>query len=152
MRNDWKALKRSIRTASINLLWSKDFFQFSITCLMSNTFISNARLKLAIIEAKVKQHSEAELLFSENYSLSSSTSSSKKKNKRNEYLCLNVVIWLMTMKMKLKLKNRSKRYGISRPRSIHLIPKKHSLFVRKGISFYQNSLFVIEPFFVAFLK
>ena len=58
----------------------------------------------------------------------------------------------MTMTMKLKLKNRSKRYGISRPRPIHLIPKKHSLFVRKGISFYQNSLFVIEPFFVAFLK
>ena len=36
---------------------------------ISNTFISNARLKLAKIQAKAKQHPEAELLVFENYSL-----------------------------------------------------------------------------------
>ena len=40
---------------------------------ISNTFISNARLKLPKNRVKAKQHSEAELLLSENYSLSSPT-------------------------------------------------------------------------------
>ena len=44
---------------------------------ISNTFISNARLKLAKHQAKAKQHPEAELLIFENYSLLSSTLSSK---------------------------------------------------------------------------
>ena len=39
--------------------------------LISNTFISNARLKLTNNQAKAKQHPEAELLLFENYSLSS---------------------------------------------------------------------------------
>ena len=39
---------------------------------ISNTFISNARLKLVKNQAKAKQHSAAELLPFENYSLSSS--------------------------------------------------------------------------------
>ena len=43
----------------------------------SNTFISNARLKLAKYQANAKQNSEAELLPSENYSNSSSTLSFK---------------------------------------------------------------------------
>ena len=37
---------------------------------MSNTFKSNASLKLTKNEAKVKQHTEAELLLIENYLLS----------------------------------------------------------------------------------
>ena len=45
---------------------------------ISNTFISNARLKLAENQAKAKQHSEAKLWLFENYSYSSSTLSSKK--------------------------------------------------------------------------
>ena len=43
---------------------------------ISNTFISNARLKLVKNQANAKQHSEAELLKSENYWHSSSTLSS----------------------------------------------------------------------------
>ena len=43
---------------------------------ISNTFISNARLKLAKNQANAKQHPEAELLTSENYWHSSSTLSS----------------------------------------------------------------------------
>ena len=37
---------------------------------MSNTFISNARLKLAKNQATTKQHPETEILLFENYSLS----------------------------------------------------------------------------------
>ena len=44
---------------------------------ISNTFISNARLKLAENQASAKQHPEAELLLLENYSHSSSTLSPK---------------------------------------------------------------------------
>ena len=59
-----------------------------------NTFISNARLKLAKNQANAKQHPEAEPLLFENYSLSSSTSPSKnnrryfKKCAKNKYVCL----------------------------------------------------------------
>ena len=45
--------------------------------LISDTFISNVRLKLTKNEAKAKQHPEAELLLFENYSLFLSTFSSK---------------------------------------------------------------------------
>ena len=44
---------------------------------MSNTFISNGNLKLAINQGNAKQRHEAELLLFENYSHSSSTLSSK---------------------------------------------------------------------------
>ena len=44
---------------------------------ISNTFISNARLKLAKNQANAKQHPEAELLQFENYSHSLSMLSSK---------------------------------------------------------------------------
>ena len=49
---------------------------------LSNTFISNATLKLAKNQAKAKQHPEAELLLFENFSLSSSTLSSE-NNRRH---------------------------------------------------------------------
>ena len=45
--------------------------------LMSNTFISNARLKLTKSKAKAKLHSEAELLLFENYSYSSSSENNR---------------------------------------------------------------------------
>ena len=44
---------------------------------INNTFISNARLKLAKIQAKAKQQPEVELLLFQNYLLSSSTLSYK---------------------------------------------------------------------------
>ena len=44
---------------------------------MGKTFVSNARLKLAKNQANAKQHPQAELLLSENYSHSPSTLSSK---------------------------------------------------------------------------
>ena len=53
---------------------------------ISDTFISNARLKLAENQAKVKQYPEAKLLLFENYSLSSSTFSSKNNRSILKYL------------------------------------------------------------------
>ena len=47
------------------------FFVYALFYI-SNTFISNITLKLVKSQAKAKQHSEAELLQLENYSLSSS--------------------------------------------------------------------------------
>ena len=65
---------------------------------ISNTFISNARLKLAKNQAKAKQHPEAELLLFQNYWLSSSTLSSQnsrrysKKYIKRKCVCFNKVI------------------------------------------------------------
>ena len=65
---------------------------------ISNTFISNARLKLAKNQAKTTQHLEVELLLFENYLLSSSKRSSKnimrysKKYTKNKCVCFNEVI------------------------------------------------------------
>ena len=47
--------------------------RFKVHAFSINTFISNARLKLAKNEANAKQHPEAELLLFENYSHFSST-------------------------------------------------------------------------------
>ena len=51
---------------------------------ISNTFISNGRLKLAKNEANAKQHTEAELLLFGNYSHSSSTLSFKNNRTYSE--------------------------------------------------------------------
>ena len=48
-------------------------------CLISNTFISNTRLKLAKNQANAKQHPEADLLTSKNYWHHSSTLSSNNR-------------------------------------------------------------------------
>ena len=92
---------------------------------ISNTFISNARLKLGKNQAKAKQHPEAELLLFENYSLSPSTLSSKnnmtysKSKQKNKCVCIHEIIRLIVMKMKMKMKNRSHRYDINRLKSRH---------------------------------
>ena len=65
---------------------------------ISNTFISNARLKLAKNQAKAKQHPEAELSLFKNDSLSSTRLSSKnnrrysKKCTKSKCVCFNEVI------------------------------------------------------------
>ena len=61
-------------------------------------------------QAKTKQHPEAELLLSENYSFALSTLSSKNNGRdskncaKNNCVCFNEIEWLMTMKMRLKMK------------------------------------------------
>ena len=79
-------------------LWYTRFF-------ISNTFISNARLKFAKIQANSKQHPKAELLLFENYWHSSSTLSKEYKNKAKKLSRRRSV----SMKMKMKMKNRSHR-------------------------------------------
>ena len=51
---------------------------------ISNTFIGNARLKLAKNQANAEQRPKAELLLFENYSHSSSTLSSKSNRTYSE--------------------------------------------------------------------
>ena len=86
---------------------------------ISNTFINNARLKLAKNQANAKQHSEAELWFwlFENYSHFSFTLSSKnnrtysKNKQKNKYVCIREIIQLIK---KMKKKNQSHRYDINK--------------------------------------
>ena len=74
-----------------------DFKFFRIT-FVSNTFLSNARLKLAENQVKSKQYPKTELLLFQNYSLSSSTLPSKnnktysKKCTKNKCVCFNEAI------------------------------------------------------------
>ena len=91
---------------------------------ISNTFVSNTRLKLAKHWAKAKQHAEAELLLLKNYVFSSSTLSSKdnmrysKKCAKNIHVYLNEDV-LMAKKIWLKMKNRLRWYDINRLRRWH---------------------------------
>ena len=52
---------------------------------ISNTFTSNARLKVTKNQAKAQQHPEAELFLFENYSLSSRKLSSKSLRHRSHF-------------------------------------------------------------------
>ena len=66
-------------------------------CFVSNTFISNARLKLAKNQANAKQHPEAKLLSLENYSHSSSRYHPKiighilKNKQKNKCACIYTI-------------------------------------------------------------
>ena len=78
--------------------------------LISNTSMSNARLKLAKNQANAQQNPETGFLQFENYSCFSSTLLSKNngtysKNKQNnKCVCIHEIIWLIIMKMKMKMK------------------------------------------------
>ena len=105
----WKNIHLFIHTFTFKLSllsywWYTAFFY------ISNTFKSNARLKLAKNQAKA---TKGKLLLFENYSYSSSMLSAK-----NSRLIIRLT-QLIIMKMKVKMKNRSRRYDINRPRSKH---------------------------------
>ena len=86
--------------------------------LISNTFISNARLKLTKSQVNAKQHLEAKLLKNLKIIHSSSTLSPKNnraysKNKQNSRsVCFHEII---IIKMEMKMKNRSHKDDINRP-------------------------------------
>ena len=67
-------------------------------CFISNTFVSNIRLKLTKNQTKVMEHPEAKLLLFENYSLSTSMLSSKtnmrypKKCAKHKCACFNEIM------------------------------------------------------------
>ena len=68
-------------------------FQWTTRFFISNTFISNARLKLANNQSNAKQHPEVKLLLFENYFFSSPMLLSKNirtfsKKQAKEEVCL----------------------------------------------------------------
>ena len=65
--------------------------------IISNTLISNIRLKLTKNQAKTKQHSEAKLLLFENYLPASSMLSSKANMKFSKKMCKKQVRLLMRL-------------------------------------------------------
>ena len=80
--------------------------------IISNTFKSNARLKLVENQVNAKPHSEAERLIAENYSYSSSTlySNNKQKNvlknkQKSKNICIHEIRQLIIMKNKDKNEN-----------------------------------------------
>ena len=80
------------------------------TLLISNTFRSNARLKLAKKLTNAKQHPEAEFLLFEIYSRSACMLSFKinrhilKNKQKNKSVCIHGIIRLIIMNMKIKTK------------------------------------------------
>ena len=103
----------------------RDVCYMNTRFFMSNTFISNARLKLTKNQARANQHPEAEPLQFQDYSLYSSTLKSKnnwcyfKKSAKHKCVCFNKMNWLVLTKIKLKLKNRSYTYDINKSRFTH---------------------------------
>ena len=89
---------------------------------ISNTFIIDARLKLAKKQQN-KEHPEAELLLFENYLLSLSKLLSKDSRRYSKTYtknkCVFLMSLLMTTKIRQKMKNRSHIYNINRPRTRH---------------------------------
>ena len=89
---------------------------------ISYTFISNARLKIAINQAYAKQHPEAEHLLFENYCYFSSTLPTKsnraysRNKQKNKCACIQGIIRLILKKMKTKMETRSHIYDINRPK------------------------------------
>ena len=110
---------------SLSLIFSKcqdNGFDELHAFLISNTFISNARLKLVKNYAKAKQHPEAELLIFENCSYFSSENNWTYSEKyTREQMCL--YSWDRTINHNENEdeneKNKSHRYDINRPRSSH---------------------------------
>ena len=102
------------------------YFEILHAFVISNTFISNARLKLAKKQANAKQHPEAELcgyltivhILHPLYhpKIIGHTLKDKQKNKS---ICIHKIIRLIIMNMNMKKKNGSHRYNINRPRSRH---------------------------------
>ena len=92
---------------------------------ISNTFISNARLKLAKNQVNAKQHPELNFCHLKTMHILQTRYDPKiighiLKNKlKNKCVCFHEIIRLIIMKMKMKMKNRSHRYGINRTRSRH---------------------------------
>ena len=92
-----RALSRNMFKIELPLdnLWSSyyglDFVPINYTVFfISNTFISNSRLKLTKNQAYAKQHPEAELLLFENYSHSSCENNRAYSRKQaKEQMCLN---------------------------------------------------------------
>ena len=83
------------------LLFSLFLWCFVHAFFISNTFISNARLKLVESQANAKQHPEAELFLFEKYPHSSFTLSSKISKNILENKQKNKCLWKWKRKWKI---------------------------------------------------
>ena len=99
---------------------------------VSNTFISNARLKWQKIKQKLSntlrlnfRYLKIIRFFHPRYHPEIIEKVLKNVQKTTASVLINGVVWLITMKMRLKVKNRSERYDINwpRPRHGHKFPK-----------------------------
>ena len=94
---------------------------------ISNTFISNVKLKLAKNQANAKHHCQLNFCC---YSQSSFILSSKnnrthsKKKKKNMYVCIHETIYLIMVKMLMKMKNWWHRHDINSLRSRDIVNKR----------------------------
>ena len=81
---------------------------------LSNTFISNARLKLARIQANAKQHPEADCHLKIIHILHpryhpKMVGQVLKNKKKDKCVCIHKITRLILMKLKINMKNRSHR-------------------------------------------
>ena len=92
---------------------------------MSNTFTSNARLKLAKNHADANQHLEAELWYLKINCFLYLRYQSRiiwhilKNKQKNKRVCINGIIWLIIRKMKMKKKKISHKHNINKRSSKH---------------------------------
>ena len=76
----------------------QNILSYYMLFLMSNTFISNTRLKMEKNQANAKQHPQTEILLKENFSVSSFMLSSKtkirysKKCVKSKCVCFNKIM------------------------------------------------------------
>ena len=104
--------------------------------IISNTFKSNARLKLEKNQVNARPHFETERLIAENYSHSSPTLSSNNKQKKilkneqkNKHVCIHEIRQLIIMKTKTKIKIDSHRSGINIAEYRH--EHKYSIYMKR---------------------
>ena len=117
--NKWNTLpNKTIAAFGLNDL--------TYTLFISNTFISNARLKLAKNKPNAKKHTEAELLLYENYLHYSSILSSKNnssysnsKKQAKEQMCLYSKDYTISHKNVDENEKQSHRDDMNRPKSGH---------------------------------
>ena len=89
--------------------------------MVSNTFISNAGLKLAKNQVNTKQHPEAERLLLKIIHILHPRYHSKiikqilKNKQKNKRVCIHEIKRLIIMKEKMKMKSRLQRYDINNP-------------------------------------
>ena len=99
----------------------KRITRFSI----SNSFISNARLKLAKMKQMINNDLRLSFCYLKIIHILHPRYHSKiighilKNKQKNKSVCFHEIIRLIIMKMEMKMKNRSHRYDINRPRSRH---------------------------------
>ena len=99
------------------------------TFFISNTFLSNTKLKLEKNQANTKQHFETMSwgwTFTNIHILHSFyhpkiIGDIVKTKKKKKCVCIHQILWLIIEKMMMKMKNRSHKHNINSPRSRYIV-------------------------------